>query len=139
MLCILSSIVASPQLITVEPIRFEMNNSWLLGFLCQLTYWWWVESIWMWSVDLLVMSREYLNVISWPKKLIHSFWNALRIRRKINQLHQSSFYTSSIYYNTQSNPWICRYRFNRIFFLIFFCITPHTGPHTRKIKKSRMN
>jgi hypothetical protein len=38
------------------------------------------------------------------RQLIHSFWNALRIRRKINQLHQSSCYTSSIYYTTQNNP-----------------------------------
>jgi hypothetical protein len=52
--------------------------------------------------------------------LIYSFWNALRIRRKINQLHQSSCYTSSIYYTTQNNPWICRYRFNGKVFLIFF-------------------
>jgi hypothetical protein len=36
------------------------------------------------------------------QKLIHSFWNALRIRRKINQLHQSLCYTSSIYYTKQS-------------------------------------
>jgi hypothetical protein len=50
---------------------------------------------------------------------IHSFWNALRICRKINQLHQSSFYTSSIYYTTQNNPWICQYRFNGKVFLIF--------------------
>ena len=66
------------------------------------------------------------------QKLIHSFWNVLRIRRKINQLHQSSFYASSIYYTTQNNPWICRYRFNGKDFLIFFCITPHT----HRIKKS---
>jgi hypothetical protein len=57
------------------------------------------------------------------QKFIHSFWNALRIRRKINQLYQSSFYTSSIYYITQNNPWIYRYRFNG---KVFFCITPHT-------------
>jgi hypothetical protein len=36
------------------------------------------------------------------QKLINSFWNALRIRRKINQLHQSLCYTSSIYYTKQS-------------------------------------
>ena len=30
------------------------------------------------------------------QELIHSFWNALRICRKINQLHQSLFYASSI-------------------------------------------
>jgi hypothetical protein len=53
------------------------------------------------------------------KKLIHSFWNALIIRRKINQLHQSSCYISSIYYTTQHNPWICRYRFNGKVFFIF--------------------
>jgi hypothetical protein len=52
------------------------------------------------------------------QKLItgNSFWNSLR---KINQLHQSSCYTSSIYYTTQNNPWICRYRFNGKVFLIF--------------------
>ena len=66
------------------------------------------------------------------QKLIHSFWNALRIRRKINQLHQSLCYTSSIYYTSQNNPWICRYRFNGKDFLIFYCITPHT----RKIKST---
>ena len=59
-------------------------------------------------------------------------WVKLRIRWKINQLHQSSCYASSIYYTTQNNPWICRYRFNGKGFLIFFCITPCT----RKIKKS---
>ena len=54
------------------------------------------------------------------QKLINSFWNALRIRRKFNQLHQSSCYTSSIYYTTQNNPWICRYRFNGKVFLILY-------------------
>jgi hypothetical protein len=44
----------------------------------------------------------------------------LRICRKINQLYQSSCYTSSKYYTTQNNPWICRYRFNGKVFLIFF-------------------
>jgi len=59
------------------------------------------------------------NSATTEQKLIHSFWNALRIRRKINQLHQSSCYTSSIYYTTQNKPWICRYRFNGNLFLIF--------------------
>ena len=36
------------------------------------------------------------------QKFIHSFWNALRIRRKINQLHQSLCYTLSIYYTSQT-------------------------------------
>jgi hypothetical protein len=49
------------------------------------------------------------------QNIIHSFWNGLRIRRKINQLHQSSCYRSSIYYITQHIPWICRYRFNCFF------------------------
>ena len=69
------------------------------------------------------MARFYATT---EQKLINSFWNALIIRRKINQLHQSSCYTSSIYYTTQNNRWICKYRFNA-----FFCITPHT----HKIKK----
>ena len=58
---------------------------------------------------LSLVARFYATT---EQKLIHSFWNPLRIRRKINQLHQSSCYTSSIYYTTQNNPWICRYRFN---------------------------
>ena len=36
-----------------------------------------------------------------------------------------------MYYTTQNNPWICRYRFNGKVFLIFSCI----NPRTRKIKK----
>ena len=96
-----------------------------------------LDNIWMW---LLIMSwhfflltkdlysRKDSNLVFSPvsrfydtteQKLIHSFWNALRIRRKINQLNQSLCYTSSIYYTTQNNPWICRYRFNGIDFLIF--------------------
>ena len=74
------------------------------------------------------MARFYATT---EQNLIDSFWNALRISRKINQLHQSLWYTSSIYYTTQNNPWICRYRFNGKDFWFFFCITPHT----RKIKK----
>jgi hypothetical protein len=58
--------------------------------------------------------------------LNHSFWNALWIRMTINQLHQSSCYASSIYYTTQHNLWICRYRFNGKAFCYLFCITPHT-------------
>jgi hypothetical protein len=80
----------------------------------------------------LVLSGLARFYATTEQKLIHSFCNALRIRRKINQLHQSVCYTSSIYYTTQNNPWICRYRFNGNFFWIFFCITPRT----RKIKKS---
>ena len=84
--------------------------------------------IYMYIVEgLSRVARFYATT---EQNLIHSFWNALRIRRKINQLHQSSCYTSSIYYTTQNNPWIYRYRFNGKVFLIFFCITPHT----RKIK-----
>jgi hypothetical protein len=45
------------------------------------------------------MARFYATT---EQKLIYSFWNALRIRRKINQLHQRSCYTSSIYYTTQT-------------------------------------
>jgi Zn-dependent protease with chaperone function len=89
----------------VEPIRFEMNNSWLLGFLCQLTYWWWVESIWMMWINFthstepriciveririsyfLALSRVARFYATTEQKLIDSFWNALRIRRKINFL-----------------------------------------------------
>jgi hypothetical protein len=71
------------------------------------------------------------------QKLIHSFWNALRIRRKINQLHQSSCYTSSIYYTTQNNPWICQYMFNGKVFFDFFCITPHTCKILKKYSRSK--
>jgi hypothetical protein len=80
----------------------------------------------------LALSRVAMFYATTEQKLIHSFWNALRNALKINQLHQSSCYASSIYYTTQNNPWICRYSFNRKVFLIFFCITPQT----RKIKKS---
>jgi len=66
----------------------------------------------------LALSRVARFYATTEQKFIHSFWNALRIRRKINQL-QSSCYTSSINYTTQSNPWICRYRFNGKVFLIF--------------------
>ena len=76
----------------------------------------------------LALSRVAKFYATTEQNLIHSFWNALRIRRKINQLHQSSCYTSSIYYTRQNNNWICRYRFIEFF---FFCITPHT----HKIKK----
>jgi hypothetical protein len=67
----------------------------------------------------LVFSRVARFYATTEQKLIHSFCNALRISRKINQLHQSSSYASSIYYTTQNNPWICRYRFNGKVFLIF--------------------
>ena len=50
----------------------------------------------------LVLSRVARFYATTEQKLIHSFWNALRIRRKINQLHESSCYTSSIYYTKQS-------------------------------------
>ena len=55
--------------------------------------------------------------------------------RKINQLHQTSCYTSSINYTTQNNPWICRYRFNGKKIWIFFCITPHTRKITKKYSR----
>ena len=74
----------------------------------------------------LALSRVAKFYATTEQNLIHSFLNALRIRRKINQ---SSCYTSSIYYTTQNNHWICRYRF--IEFIFVFCITPHT----HKIKK----
>jgi hypothetical protein len=97
---------------------------------------WWTEELLLCLVKTLNKARIYIVkriIISYflalsrvarcyattGQILIHSFWNALRIRRKINQLHQSSCYTSSIYYTTQNNPWICRYRFNGIFFWIF--------------------
>ena len=72
----------------------------------------------------LVLSRVARFYATTEQKLIHSFCNALRIRRKINQLHQSVYYASSIYYTTQNNPWICRYRFNGKFVLIFFLYHP---------------
>ena len=68
----------------------------------------------------LALSRVAKFYATTEQKLINSFCNALRIRRKTNQLHQSSYYTSSIYYTTQNNPWICRYRFNGKVFLIFY-------------------
>ena len=67
----------------------------------------------------LVLSRVAKFHATTEQKLIHSFCNALRIRKKINQLHQNSCDTSSIYHTTQNNPWICRYRFNGKVFLIF--------------------
>ena len=67
--------------------------------------------------DLYTHSRKYTNLVfshvarfyaTTEQNLIHSFWNALRICRKINQLHQSLCYTkkctSTIYYTTQNNP-----------------------------------
>ena len=54
--------------------------------------------------EVLCYNRAKIN--SFILKCLEKF------RRKINQLHQSSCYTSSIYYTTQNNPWICRYRFN---------------------------
>ena len=83
----------------------------------------------------LALSRVARFYATTEQKWIHSFCNALRIRRKINQLHQSSCYAWSIYYTTQNNLWICRYRFNGKVFLDFFCITPRTC----KIKKSTVN
>ena len=64
----------------------------------------------------------------------YSYFQLLNIKNVFQhyiELHQSLWYTSSIYYTTQNNPWICRYRFNGKDFWFFFCITPHT----RKIKK----
>jgi hypothetical protein len=46
----------------------------------------------------LNLYRQMRFYATTEQKLIHSFCNALRIRRKINQLHQSLCYTSSIYY-----------------------------------------
>jgi hypothetical protein len=83
----------------------------------------------IWISYFLPLSHVAMLYATTEQKSIHSILNALRIRRKINQLHQSSFYTSSIYYTTQNNPWICRNtfcRFNGTIFLIFFCITSHT-------------
>jgi hypothetical protein len=70
---------------------------------------------------MCTLARFYATT---EQKLIHSFWNALRIHRKINQLHQSSCYTSSIYYTTQNNPWICRYRTVVLFY--FTCMKGDT-------------
>ena len=78
----------------------------------------------------LVFSRFISRgeVLCYNRAKINSlFWNALRIRMKINQLHQSLCYTgtSSIYYTTQNNSWICRYRFNgKVFW--FFSVSPYT-------------
>jgi hypothetical protein len=89
---------------------------------------WFLFSLWksriciverIWISYFLALSCVAMFYATTEQKLIHSFWNALRIRRKINQLHQSLFYASSIYYTTQNNPWICRYRFKGKVFLIF--------------------
>jgi hypothetical protein len=85
------------------------------------------------STYFLALSRVVRFYATTEQKLINSFWNALRIRRKINQLHQSSCYTSSIYYSTQNNPWICRYRFNGNVFG-FFYVSPLI--HVKLNKKS---
>jgi hypothetical protein len=50
----------------------------------------------------LALSRMARLYATTEQHLILSFCNALRFRRKINQLHQSSCYASSIYYNTQT-------------------------------------
>jgi hypothetical protein len=80
---------------------------------------WYISPVEYECSSLLLNIREYQRTIQkWQsreadnlgytgrnkteQKLIHSFWNALRIRRKINQLHESSCYTSSIYYTKQS-------------------------------------
>jgi AraC-like DNA-binding protein len=67
----------------------------------------WLVSLWIRISYFLALSRVARFYATAEQKFIHSFWNALRIRRKINQLHQSSCYASSIYYTTQNNPWIC--------------------------------
>jgi hypothetical protein len=83
----------------------------------------------------LALSRVERFYATAEQKLIHSFCNALRIRRKINQLHQSSCYTLSIYYITQNNHWICRYRFNGKVFLTF-SVSPliHVGSISARFK-----
>ena len=48
----------------------------------------------------LTLSHVAMFYATTEQKLIHSFRNTLRIRRKINQLHRSSFYALSIYYTT---------------------------------------
>jgi hypothetical protein len=48
----------------------------------------------------LTLSHVAMFYATTEQKLIHSFRNTLRIRRKINQLHRSSFYAFSIYYTT---------------------------------------
>jgi hypothetical protein len=59
----------------------------------------------------LILSRQARFYATTEQKLINSFWNALRIRRKINQLYQTKFVLyivyNSIYYTTQNNPLIC--------------------------------
>ena len=77
----------------------------------------------------LVLSRVAMFYATTEQKLIHSFWKAFRIRRKINQLLQSSFYASS-YYTTQKILGFADIGSMEFFFS--FCITPHTC----KIKKS---
>ena len=64
----------------------------------------------IWISYCLALSRVARFYATTEQKLILSFWNALRFRRKINQLHQSSCYTSSIYYIILSQKW--RLRFN---------------------------
>ena len=62
-----------------------------------------VGRIWIsYCLALSCVARFYATT---EQTLIHLFWNALRIRRKINQLHQSSCYTLSIYYIILSQKW----------------------------------
>ena len=73
--------------------------------------------------EVLCYNRAKIN--SFILKCLEKF------RRKINQLHQSLCYTSSIYYTTQNNPWICRYRFNgKINW--FFSVSPLTHVKLQK-------
>ena len=97
-------------------VKFKISRIPLIGLETRLG--WRTDRKFLWNSNL-VLSRVARFYATTEQKLIHSFWIALRIRRKINQLHQSSCYASSIYYTTQNNPWICRYRFNRKVFFIF--------------------
>jgi hypothetical protein len=98
-----------------------------LNFTCMRGDTYKIKKLFHWTYILSRVARFYAIT---EQKLINSFWNALRIRRKFNQLHQSSCYTSSIYYTTQNNPWICRYRFNgKVFWF-------KTSP--REIKRENM-
>jgi hypothetical protein len=62
--------------------------------------------------NLYLLRIVYHHLSKWRRSGWKWGWPALRSRRKINHLHQSSCYSSSIYYTTQNNLWICRYRFN---------------------------
>ena len=82
----------------------------------------------------LVFSRFFSrgDVLCYNRAKINSFILKCLENSQEHQPITPMFVLCIVYYTTQNNPWICRYRFNGKVFLIFFCITPHT----HRIKKS---